>query len=145
MGKLICDNISEIINDIVSDYEKGRPIDKQDVFGQPNRDMVKEIIYKLNHIVYAGYYVVNLFVLADGYNQSIRASYLFNTLDFSVSAYIFVESVNRFVVAFGYAWQQGVCLFNREAFFGVCLLQEHFCVGHKVGHFLVAGIEFVVA
>ena len=57
MGKLICDNISEIINDIVSDYEKGRPIDKQDVFGQPNRDMVKEIIYKLNHIVYAGYYV----------------------------------------------------------------------------------------
>ena len=55
MGKLICDNISEIINDIVSDYEKGRPIDKQDVFGQPNRDMVKEIIYKLNHIVYAGY------------------------------------------------------------------------------------------
>ena len=57
MGKLICDNISEIMNDIVSDYEKGRPIDKQDVFGQPNRDMVKEIIYKLNHIVYAGYYV----------------------------------------------------------------------------------------
>ena len=57
MGKLICDNISEIIADIVADYEKGRPIDKQDIFGQPARDAVKEIIYKLNHIVYAGYYV----------------------------------------------------------------------------------------
>ena len=57
MGRLICDNISEIISDIVADYEKGRPIDKQDIFGQPNRDAVKEIIYKMNHIVYAGYYV----------------------------------------------------------------------------------------
>ena len=57
MGKLICDNISEIISDIVADYEKGRPIDKQDIFGQPGRDDVKEIIYKLNRIVYAGYYV----------------------------------------------------------------------------------------
>ncbi len=57
MGKLICDNIAEIISDIVGDYDNGRPIDKQDIFGQPARDAVKEIIYKLNHIVYAGYYV----------------------------------------------------------------------------------------
>ncbi len=57
MGRLICDNISEIISDIVSDYEKGRPIDKQDIFGQPDRYMVREIIDKLNRIVYAGYYV----------------------------------------------------------------------------------------
>ncbi len=57
MGRLICDNITEIISDITSDYEKGRPIDKQDIFGQPDRDAVKDIIYKLNRIVYAGYYV----------------------------------------------------------------------------------------
>ena len=38
MGRLICDNISEIISDITSDYGKGRPIDKQDIFGQPARD-----------------------------------------------------------------------------------------------------------
>ena len=57
MGNLICDNISDIIGNIVADYENGRPIDKQDIFGQPDRDSVKEIIYKLNRIVYAGYYV----------------------------------------------------------------------------------------
>ncbi|MBO4862726.1 MAG: serine acetyltransferase [Eubacterium sp.] len=57
MGKLICDNIAEIISDITTDYKKGRPIDKQDIFGQPDRDTVKDIIYKLNRIVYAGYYV----------------------------------------------------------------------------------------
>ena len=57
MGRLICDNISEIIDDITNDYRKSRPIDKQDIFGQPDRDAVKDIIYKLNRIVYAGYYV----------------------------------------------------------------------------------------
>ena len=57
MGKLICDNIAEIISDITDDYKLGRPIDKQDIFGQPDRDTVKDIIYKLNRIVYAGYYV----------------------------------------------------------------------------------------
>ena len=57
MGRLICDNISEIISDITYDYRKHRPIDKQDIFGQPDRDAVKDIIYKLNRIVYAGYYV----------------------------------------------------------------------------------------
>lgn len=57
MSNLICDNISDIISDIVADYDKGRPIDKQEVFGTPGRDAVKEIIYKLNRIVYAGYYV----------------------------------------------------------------------------------------
>ena len=57
MGRLICDNISEIISDITSDYGKGRPIDKQDIFGQPDREAVKDILYKLNRIVYAGYYV----------------------------------------------------------------------------------------
>ena len=57
MGKLICDNIAEIISDITDDYKLGRPIDKQDIFGQPDRDTVKDIINKLNRIVFAGYYV----------------------------------------------------------------------------------------
>ncbi len=57
MSKLICDNISEIISDITNDYEKGRPIDKQDIFGTPDRYIVRDIIDKLNRIVYAGYYV----------------------------------------------------------------------------------------
>ena len=57
MGRLICDNISEIISDITADYEKGRPIDKQDMFRLPDRYEVRAIIDKLNRIVYAGYYV----------------------------------------------------------------------------------------
>ncbi len=67
MGRLICDNISEIIADITADYEKGRPIDKQDIFGQPDRDTVKDIIYKLNRIVFAGYYVDRTYKI---YNMS---------------------------------------------------------------------------
>ncbi len=57
MGKLICDNISEIISDITNDYDKGRPIDKQDVFGQVDKYAVSDIIQKLHRIVFAGYYI----------------------------------------------------------------------------------------
>ena len=52
----ISDHIAGIITDITDDYNKGRAIDKQDIFSRPDRSAVREIIDKLNRIVYAGYY-----------------------------------------------------------------------------------------
>ena len=50
-----CD-ISSIVDKIFSDYEKGREIDRMEFFGQPDQDVVIEIIEKLLMILYPGYY-----------------------------------------------------------------------------------------
>lgn len=57
MNMRISDHIAEIIADIVSDYDHQRPIDKKDIFNRPDRTAVRDIIEKLNRIVYAGYYM----------------------------------------------------------------------------------------
>ena len=49
-------NIDEIADAIFSDYEKGREIDKMHFFGQPDQDVVIEILHKLLQILYPGYY-----------------------------------------------------------------------------------------
>lgn len=56
MITLISDHIGGIISDIVADYDHGRSIDKQDIFSTPDRTAVRDIIEKLNRIVYAGYH-----------------------------------------------------------------------------------------
>ncbi|MCR5543083.1 MAG: serine O-acetyltransferase, partial [Eubacterium sp.] len=87
MGKLICDNISEIIADITADYEKGRPIDKQDIFGQPDRDSVRDIINKLNRIVYAGYYVDRTYRI---YNLSTTIASMTEDVAYNLNKQIFL-------------------------------------------------------
>ena len=48
--------IKDIVDLILSDYEKGRDVDQMDVFNQPDRDAVKDIVIKLIRIIYPGYY-----------------------------------------------------------------------------------------
>lgn len=48
--------IKNIVDLILSDYEKGREVDRMDVFNQPDRDAVKDIVIKLIRIIYPGYY-----------------------------------------------------------------------------------------
>lgn len=48
--------VSSVVDDIVTDYESGREIDRNDFFGQPDQDVVNEIIHKLLMILYPGYY-----------------------------------------------------------------------------------------
>ncbi len=48
--------IKNIVDLILSDYEKARDIDRMDVFNQPDRDAVKDIVIKLIRIIYPGYY-----------------------------------------------------------------------------------------
>ena len=48
--------IKDIVDLILSDYEKGRDVDQMDVYNQPDRDAVKDIVIKLIRIIYPGYY-----------------------------------------------------------------------------------------
>ena len=41
---------------ILEDYEKGRVIDRLEMFSQPDRQVIKELIDKLLRLVYPGYY-----------------------------------------------------------------------------------------
>ncbi|MBR4669190.1 MAG: serine acetyltransferase [Butyrivibrio sp.] len=52
----IKNEIKDIVDLILSDYEKGRDVDKMDIFNQPDRDAVKDIVIKLVRIIYPGYY-----------------------------------------------------------------------------------------
>jgi hypothetical protein len=50
-------NIASIVNSIASDYDNMRPIDKTDLFSQPDSDKIYDIIGKLLRITFPGYYV----------------------------------------------------------------------------------------
>lgn len=48
--------VDDIIDSILADYRKGREIDRMDYFGQPDQDVIVEIINKLVMILYPGFY-----------------------------------------------------------------------------------------
>ncbi len=54
-GDELKNEIKNIVDLIISDYDKGRDIDQLDVFNQPDRDAVKDIVIKLLRIIYPGY------------------------------------------------------------------------------------------
>ena len=55
MNNKIC-NVETIVDAIFDDYEKGREIDRMEFFGQPDQDVVNDIVQKLLQILYPGYY-----------------------------------------------------------------------------------------
>ena len=48
--------IARLVETVLGDYEKGRDIDRLDLFSQPDREQVLDIIRKLLIIVFPGYY-----------------------------------------------------------------------------------------
>jgi serine O-acetyltransferase len=48
--------VKNIVDDILKDYEKDRDIDIQNVNGQPDKDAVVDILNKIIHIIYPGYF-----------------------------------------------------------------------------------------
>ena len=56
MSDMISNGIQGAIHGILSDYEKGRSIDKLDVFRQPDRRMITELTEKLFRVVYPGFF-----------------------------------------------------------------------------------------
>ena len=63
--------IRDIVDLILSDYDKGRDVDQMDVFNQPDRDAVKDIVIKLVRIIYPGYYRDKVY---KSYNDNNRIS-----------------------------------------------------------------------
>ena len=55
MKKAIETEIKGIVKDILADYENGRAIDKIEPFGQPDKEVIIDIVHKLIKIVYPGY------------------------------------------------------------------------------------------
>ncbi len=48
--------IRDLADQILEDYDKGRVIDKMDLYDQPDKEAIEELIDKLISIVYPGYY-----------------------------------------------------------------------------------------
>lgn len=48
--------IEQITNDILNDYKKGRDIDKENTFSQPDKEVVADIIWKVQRIIFPGFY-----------------------------------------------------------------------------------------
>ncbi len=57
MGRKIKDEIDGIVAELFDDYKNGRIIDKMEMFTQPDRDEVMEIVQGLKKIVYPGYFI----------------------------------------------------------------------------------------
>ncbi len=55
-NNLIADNIADVTAQILADYGCGRNIDKLDVFNEPDRHVVEDVIGKLFRVVYPGFY-----------------------------------------------------------------------------------------
>lgn len=56
MGSSIEHEIDGVVKDILADYQNHRSIDRTDLFCQPDKDVVYDIIHKLLEIIYPGYY-----------------------------------------------------------------------------------------
>ncbi len=61
--------IEGIVDLILNDYSQGRDVDQLDVFNQPDRDSVVDIVKKLLRILYPGYYRDKVY---RSYNDSNR-------------------------------------------------------------------------
>ena len=48
--------IERVLESILSDYGQGRDIDKVDLYGHPDKEIITDMIHKLLRIVYPGYY-----------------------------------------------------------------------------------------
>ena len=57
MGEKIADNIADLLDYVVKDYDHGRPVDKLDMFSQPDSDAIVDLIKKLMRIIFPGYYI----------------------------------------------------------------------------------------
>ncbi|MDO4260552.1 MAG: serine O-acetyltransferase EpsC [Eubacteriales bacterium] len=56
MGNIIENEIHHIVSEILDDYNAGRNIDKMDLFNQPSKEEIIDIVDDLLKIVYPGYY-----------------------------------------------------------------------------------------
>lgn len=56
MGNMIENSVDDIVQNILQDYQSDRAIDKIDLFHQPDKEAVIDIVRKLIQIIFPGYY-----------------------------------------------------------------------------------------
>ncbi|MGN0513479.1 MAG: serine O-acetyltransferase EpsC [Lachnospiraceae bacterium] len=56
MGKRIEEEINGIVKNILSDYQKNRAIDKANIYNQPDREEILDMVQKLQYILYPGFF-----------------------------------------------------------------------------------------
>ena len=83
--RVINDQIRSITENILSDYENARDIDKMDVFSQPDSEAVTDIVQKLLNILYPGYYRERYY---RSYNDNSRISILIEDVVYNLSKQI---------------------------------------------------------
>jgi len=61
MGKLNQNRVEQIVSSILGDYEDSRSINKTDLYNQPDKKAIIDIVEKLLKIIYPGYYIDNVY------------------------------------------------------------------------------------
>ncbi len=92
--------IEGIVDSILEDYRQGRDIDRIDLFKQPDKDVVIDILHKLRRIVFPGYFTEKTYRI---YNAKHNLSMLIEDVMFNLSR------------------QVGLVISDREASERICL------------------------
>ena len=74
--------IEGIVDTILEDYRQGRDIDRIDLFSQPDKDIIIDIIQKLRRIVFPGYFTEKTYRI---YNAKYNLSMLIEDVMFNMS------------------------------------------------------------
>ena len=56
MKNIIENEVGAILTDILDDYKKGRAVDKMDIYNQPDKTEIMDILDSLFSIVYPGFF-----------------------------------------------------------------------------------------
>ena len=84
--------VKNIVENILDDYKKGRDIDAQNVHGQPDKDAVVDILNKIIHIIYPGYYRSKVY---KSYDDNNRISVLIEDVIYNLKKQIRIALQHR--------------------------------------------------
>ena len=75
-------NIEQVVDHILEDYAAGRDIDRMETSGQPDKDVIIDVVEKLRRIVYPGYFRDKTYRI---YNAKHNLSMLIEDVMFNLS------------------------------------------------------------
>ena len=78
-------NIEAVVDSILADYRNGRDIDRIDPLGQPDKDVVIDMLHKLRRIVFPGYFKEKTYRI---YNAKHNLSMLIEDVMFNLAGQI---------------------------------------------------------
>lgn len=86
------EEVKQIVDDILHDYEGNRDIDKRIVDSQPDKDAVVDILNKLMHIIFPGYFRSKVY---KSYNDDYRLSVLIEDVIYNLRKQIKIALLHR--------------------------------------------------